>query len=188
MKTIQLAPYSAAFLLVALACKAPAKDSAPAAEATATAAKTAAPKPKPIVVQAQELVGEYKANEVRADARFKGKRLIVIGVADDIKKDVLDSIYVIITAPECVGDRKFTNSARCGIEEVQAFFEDEQAGDAAAINKGVTIAVDCTVEGKMMNVLLKHCTIAKMPDGKVIASGSAEPTIPSAAKTKPKKR
>jgi hypothetical protein len=104
------------FLAIGLACKAPAKED-PSAAATATSAASAAgtappeEKPKPLVVAAEDLVAEYKANEVRADAKYKGKRVVVFGVADDIKKDVLDSIYVIVASPECEGRLRFQNPA-----------------------------------------------------------------------------
>jgi hypothetical protein len=71
---------------------------------------------------------------------------------------------------------------------VQAFFEDERATEAAAIDKGNLIGVDCVVEGKMMNVLLKKCSIAKNPKtGQPFASGTADPA-PSAAQPRAKKK
>ncbi len=173
-------------LLAALACKAPSKsepgNDPPSAAPSASQPEAAATKPKPIVVHPRDLLADYKANEVRADAKYKGKRVIVIGVVDEIKKDVLDSIYVIVAPPECVGHR--LENPKCGIEQVQAFFEDDQTSVAAGLDKGKVVAFDCTVEGLMMNVILKKCSLAKRPDGTPLEVPSDSPSATAPTKKK----
>ncbi len=97
-KTIALA--GAIILCMGLACggktRTKADDDAEKASATpplASAASTSGTTngPRPIFVQADELLKEYKSNEVRADGKYKGRRVVVVGGIGDIKKDVLDS-------------------------------------------------------------------------------------------------
>lgn len=45
-----------------------------------------------VVVPVADLVGDYKANEVRGDAKYKGKRVQVTGIVSDVKKDFTDNI------------------------------------------------------------------------------------------------
>lgn len=100
----------------------------------------------PTAVDIKTLLGEYKDNEVRADAQFKGKRIQVTGKVGDIKKDILDKIFV------TVGTGK-----QFEIPEVQCYFDDEHASKAATLSKGQTVTVKGTVKGLMMNVLVEDC-------------------------------
>lgn len=182
----------ALFLAVALACKSGSKGSAttggpetePSSSAAPAASSTVGPNgPRPdVFIEAKELLGEYKANEVRADAKFKGKRLGVVGFVGDIKKDITDSIYVTIMQPECM-TKPFPDPRVCPFERVQAFFGDEHAGDAAALNKGQPIAVNCICDGLMMNVLLRECTVIHLPPP--AASLSATAVSPPSKKRRP---
>lgn len=100
----------------------------------------------PTPVDIKTLLGEYKDNEVRADAQFKGKRIQVTGKVGDIKKDILDKIFV------TVGTGK-----QFEIPEVQCYFDDAHASKAATLSKGQTVTVKGTVKGLMMNVLVEDC-------------------------------
>src|SRR3954468_1002371 len=74
---------------------------------TTPTASNSSPNPAPdINVTADELVQAYKANEVAADQRFKGKILLVSGTVDTIGKDVMDTPYVSFHSDEAFGIRQ----------------------------------------------------------------------------------
>lgn len=95
-----------------------------------------------------DLLAEYHDNEVRADGRFKGKVLRTSGLVGDVKKDILNSIYV------TVGTGKMFE-----IPVVQCFVRSGEERRAAALSKGDRVTVRGRVEGLMMNVLVKDCEI-----------------------------
>jgi hypothetical protein len=99
-----------------------------------------------IAVTPQRLYAAYEANEVAADEEYKGKLVRVSGTIEDIGKDILDSPYV-----------KFegTNS----LFGVQAMFPKSAASQLARLQKNQFLTVQCTVTGKLGNVLLKNCVI-----------------------------
>ena len=99
-----------------------------------------------VSVPVQQLLLEYKANEVAADQKYKGKRVRTTGIVDEIKKDFLDSIYVTIGT-----------GAEFEIPSVQCYFDKSLANKAAALTKGQTISVDCDCDGLMLNVQMKNC-------------------------------
>jgi tRNA_anti-like len=101
------------------------------------------------VVPIGVLLGEYKDNEVRADARFKGNMVQVTGIVGDVKKDILNSTYV------TVGTGAFLE-----FPTVQCFVKDSMIGRAASLSKGDHVTVRGRVSGLMMNVLVKDCEIA----------------------------
>jgi hypothetical protein len=94
----------------------------------------------------QALLGEYKDNEVRADMRYKGKVVTVAGTVTDVKRDLLGKMFVTIGTGQMFE-----------IPEVQCFFEDEHARQAARLSKGDRATVRGTVQGLMMNVLVEDC-------------------------------
>lgn len=110
------------------------------AESAAPAAETV------LTVPAATLVTDYDANEVAADAKYKGKTLQVSGTIDTIGKDMLDSIYVSIDGGH-------------PLRHVQAFFDASDAPRIAALKKGGTITVQGRCDGLMMNVMLKGATL-----------------------------
>jgi aspartyl/asparaginyl-tRNA synthetase len=107
----------------------------------------------------KELLSEYKDNEVRADAKFKDKLIVVGGAVREVKKDILDHVYV------KVGDHERTGTqALVEIPAVQCFPKDDQIAKAASLSKGDLVAVRGHVEGLMMNVLIKDCEIKTKAD------------------------
>jgi hypothetical protein len=112
---------------------------------TSTGPSPATASPEEIMtVPIGTLLADYENNEVGADIKYKGKILRVTGKAGDIKKDILDHIYV------TVGTGK-----QFEIPEVQAFFDDAHTAKAASLKKGQQITVQGRCEGLMMNVLMK---------------------------------
>ncbi len=119
-------------------------------------------------VAAAVLMSEYKANEVRADGVYKGKRLQLTGVVGDIKKDFTDSIYVTVGT----GAQFEINAAHCS-------FDDKYTKEASELSKGATVTVDCKCAGLVaLSVVMKDCRFVHGANG---ASASATP--PSAAST-----
>lgn len=116
---------------------------------SATPAEEPAEKAEAIAVDTFELLEEYKNNEVRADAKWKGKRLLVAGFVGDVKKDITGNIYV------AIGTKK---DGGLEVPRAQCFFDKEHEEKAAALNKGDAVAVECDCEGLMMNVIMKNCS------------------------------
>lgn len=99
-------------------------------------------------VQLETLLSEYKDNEVRADANYKGKVIKISGKVDDIKKDILNSPYV------TVGTGK-----QFEIPQVQCMLRKDASGAAMQLSKGADVTVIGKVDGLMMNVLVRDCSI-----------------------------
>jgi len=116
------------------------------------ATKAAAEKKPDVTVGIAQLLKDYKGNEVRADATYKGKRVRVTGTVDDIKKDIMDSIYVTIGT-----------GAQFEIPQAQCYFDDDFAKKAASLEHGQKITVDCDAAGLMMNVQMKDCSLVENP-------------------------
>ncbi len=95
-----------------------------------------------------DILSSYENNEIAADNKFKGKLVRVAGIISNVKKDILGSLYVTLGT-----------GAQFQIPEVQAFFGDSQSGQLGQLRKGQTLTVVCRVDGLMMNVLAKDCTI-----------------------------
>lgn len=102
-----------------------------------------------MTAKATELMSEYKANEVRADAKYKGKVIRMTGVVNEIKKDFTDSIVV------TVGTGKDFE-----LPAVSCSFGDESTAQVAAMSKGDKIDAVCKCNGLMvMHVMMTDCTI-----------------------------
>lgn len=99
-----------------------------------------------ITVSPDQLYADYEANEVAADLKYKDKVLIVTGTVNDIAKDITDEIYVTINTGEMFGS-------------IQCFFATSHTNEAAGLKKGQTITIKGKCEGKMMNVLLRGCSL-----------------------------
>lgn len=97
-------------------------------------------------VSVNDLLSEYKANEIRADGRFKGEWVRVSGVVDSVKKDITDSMYVTVGTGQ-----------RFEIPQVQCFLTKSQEAHAASIDKGAKVTLTGKVSGLMMNVIVKDC-------------------------------
>jgi hypothetical protein len=99
-------------------------------------------------VPIETLLGEYRSNEVRADSKFKGKLVQVAGVVGDVKKDLLNSVYVTLGT-----------GAPFEIPEVQCFVQD--ASTVASLSKGDRVTMRGRVDGLMMNVLVRDCEVVR---------------------------
>jgi hypothetical protein len=97
-------------------------------------------------ITAPNLTASYEENEVKADENFKGKTFFVEGTVLEIKKDIMDEIYVILQ-----GDKMFRN--------VQCYFDDTST--ASQLQKGMRVTFKGTCNGLMMNVLIKNCVLVE---------------------------
>lgn len=103
--------------------------------------------PNPSInISAAQLISEYKANEIAADQKYKGKLIQVTGQVDHVGKDILDSMYVTVN-----GKDKYE------FVSVQCMFDDERATRLSYLREGDPVTVQGTCDGKLGNVLLKNC-------------------------------
>jgi hypothetical protein len=125
-----------------------------ATTATASAASTRSPsiampaEPVEVSMDVSQLLKDYKGNELRGDNKYKGKRVRIIGKAGDMKRDILNNIYMTVGT-----------GADFEIPEAQCFFREGYATWISSITKGSTVVVNCTVKELMMNVLMEDCTV-----------------------------
>jgi len=102
-----------------------------------------------IEVKAKNLIADYKANEISADAKYKDKLVKVTGVVGSIAKDVLDKPYVTLT-----------NETQYSFESVQCYFSKADEANLTAVTKDTRITVQGRVSGKSLtNVLVKECAL-----------------------------
>ena len=99
-------------------------------------------------VSLAKLLGDYKANEVRADGTYKGKTIQVSGTVDDVKKDLMGDAYVTVGS-----------GAAFEIPQVQCMGGATQEAAFSKLNKGQKVTVQGKVDGLMMNVLLSDCVV-----------------------------
>ncbi len=97
-------------------------------------------------LSANQLYREYDSNEVAADAKYKGKVVIVSGTIQDIGKDIMDDAYIVI------GGEGFFDGVQC------TFTKGEQSS-VARLSKGQQVTVKGEVAGKMGNVLINKASL-----------------------------
>jgi len=114
---------------------------------TVEATKPKPPTSKPIdIITANHLVNEYVQNEVAADAKYKGRTIIVSGMVTGIGLDLFDDAYVIIGGTDA-------------IDGIQCSFPDSEKGSVSKLVKGQIIDVRGVVTGKLGNLFLDKCKI-----------------------------
>ena len=136
--------YMGLLLLASLACGNGSKRQ----EGGSAPGSSPAPSEQAIAVDAATLMADYKGNEVRGDAKWKGKTVRVTGIIGDIKKDILDKPFVTLGT-----------GAAFEIPEVQCSLARGQEGKAASLDKGTRATFQGRVSGLMMNVLLDDCEL-----------------------------
>lgn len=108
-----------------------------------------APVKAPILqANVKEILLAYKNNEIGADNRYKGRQVEVSGTVIDIKKGLMGNMYVTIGT-----------GSKYEIRTLQAFFDDSMSAALSQLNHGDQLTVVCTIDGLMINVLAKKCTI-----------------------------
>jgi hypothetical protein len=101
-----------------------------------------------VTIGARELFADYKANEIAADQKYKGRVLQVTGTVDSIAKDITSTMYVTLKGDQFIGS-------------IQCFFDDAHANQLAGLQKGMKVSVKGKCGGKMMNVLLNGCVLVR---------------------------
>ena len=97
-------------------------------------------------VTASELYRAYEANEVSADQQYKGKRLLITGVVENIGKDVMGNPYVALKIDFLKG--------------VNCYFDDENNKVLSQLNKGQKIQIIGTCVGlTLTDVVVKDCEL-----------------------------
>lgn len=145
-------------LLITFAgCKSGSKESSEASPAIATqpSATVEAPSSEPIAevrpdlkIDAKTLLAEYSDNEVRADSKFKQKFVEVRGTVGEVKKDLTGEVYVTVGT-----------GADVEIPMLQCFAKQGALADFAALSREHDVVVRGRIDGLMMNVLAKDCTV-----------------------------
>lgn len=110
--------------------------------------EAAAPADTALQVDIRQILSDYEGNEVAADNRYKGNQVQVTGIVGDIKKDVMDNLYVTLGT-----GKEFE------IPLIQAYFDDSMNSQLGSLRKGQKLTVVCTIKGLMMNVLGEDCVI-----------------------------
>lgn len=98
-------------------------------------------------ISAPQLAAEYKANEVAADGKYKGKIIEVSGVVDSVGKDVLDQPYVSLSG------------GRGNFMGVQCYFGKHNLSELSGLKKGQSVTLKCKGAGKTISPSLKFCSV-----------------------------
>lgn len=110
------------------------KAKAEAAQQSAAPSAQTAPAVDAIEVSALQLYQAYQANEISADAKYKGKPLLIHGTVDSIHSDLTDEPVVQLSA----GDFAFVQ------------LQDIDKAAAAGLSKGQQITASCTGAGEVI--------------------------------------
>lgn len=103
-----------------------------------------------IKVTAMKLISDYEANEVNADAKYKGNIVEVSGIVGAIGKDILDTPYITLK-----------NVNEFAITDVQCMFSKENEPELSQVSKNQQITLRGEVSGKLGNVIVNNCSIVK---------------------------
>jgi PBP1b-binding outer membrane lipoprotein LpoB len=114
------------------------------------AKKPAKPEPPKVdaMLTAAKLHKEYNANEVRADSKYKGKRLAVAGRVESIDKDFMGDIVLKLKAGNGF------------LDTVSADLLDAEKSKAMDLSKGDKVFLLCTGGTMVMNMpTLRKCSM-----------------------------
>lgn len=103
-----------------------------------------------IKVTASKLASDYEANEVSADATYKGKILEVTGTIENIGKDILDTPYVALS-----------NGVQYSFTSIQCMFDKSDQSQLTTLSKNTKITLRGKNSGKLGNIILRECSIVK---------------------------
>jgi MFS superfamily sulfate permease-like transporter len=100
-----------------------------------------------VSVSSDQLEKDYRANEVSADDKYRGKVLRVSGSVQEIRKDIMNDPYVVLWTT-----KRFNG--------VHARFDADQNGQLARISIGNKITVRCRGNNVVMgSPQLKDCVL-----------------------------
>jgi hypothetical protein len=116
-----------------------------------------------IHVSAEDLIAQYKANEVSADQAYKGRWLEVRGTVDKVGKDLLDTMYVTLKSGQ-----------QFDFVSVQCFFDKEWENALASVKPNYIYKIRGQCDGKFANVLLRKCEFVTREEEHALALEKAE--------------
>src|SRR5262245_58369237 len=122
---------------------------------TSKPAPTTEPAAPAATVKAGDLLGEYAANAVAADAKYKGKPLKVTGKFGSAQKAPLMGYAVqVLPADGGGGD--------AGLSGVQCFIVESAQADVANLKPGDDVTLVGTCDGQVLGqIKLSKCTVVK---------------------------
>lgn len=128
----------------------PATDPQGVAPAQTAKAKPAKPEKAYEKVSAGTLMNDYKANEVRADGRWKDQLVSVTGVVDGVSKDAFGGIYVLLGT-----------GAQFELNAIHCQFPKKLESQAASLSKGDKVTINGRVSGMVItSVILDDAELA----------------------------
>ena len=105
--------------------------------------------PGAIEMNAVQLYQEYNANQVAADAKYKGKILSVSGTVNDVGIDIIDTPYVMLGTEQL-------------LSAVQCMFSKQDESMLAQLSKGQSLRIQGKCDGLgIISVMLSNCLIQK---------------------------
>lgn len=110
-------------------------------------------KARTVVVPARQLLKDFEDNPAAAEVKYKGKYLEVSGVVEREGKDGREIPFVILNG----GDENSKLKIEC-------FFElafGEERDHIERLRKGDTITVRGEYDGRVVNIQLRECVLAK---------------------------
>ena len=113
---------------------------------TEESAKAVASQEPAYTLTAEALYSAYDDNEVAADAKYKGKIVVVSGVIQDIGKDLADDPYVVIGGEGL-------------LDGVQCTFADSKSEQLAGLSKGQNATIKGKVVGLLGNVQVENSSL-----------------------------
>lgn len=105
---------------------------------------TANENPTTIIISSENLYNEYKNNEIAADERFKGKKLLVTGIVREIGTGIGNTYYVILSSGQ------FS-------QQVMATFDDSSKNRLAKLKKGDSMDVMGMCTGMTLGSVVVRC-------------------------------
>lgn len=123
----------------------------PRAESSETGAPAVTALPTAIGVTARQILLAYEANEIAADQVYKGQLVAVTGQVGNVGKDIRNRPYITLVGTGSTAEWR----------QVQCFLTDDAVSRAMALSKGDYVTVQGTVDGLMMNVLLRRCEVIR---------------------------
>ena len=97
-------------------------------------------------VRANKMTAEFKANEVKADEKYKGKVVIVNGKVTDMGKDITDEPYIIVGGTGM-------------LDGVQCMFAGSGVDAISKLSKGDSVSVKGKYDGFLMYPLLANSSL-----------------------------
>lgn len=103
-------------------------------------------------IKIHSILADYENNEIRADNKYRHKKIQTTGIIIDMGRDLVDKLYVTL------GTGKFFE-----LPAIQAYFSDEMSRELGKLQKGTNLTIRCSVDGLLMNVIMSNCTIISKP-------------------------